>query len=91
MSDNTVVVKLSGKALGATDELSALFKAACGQKLVIVHGGGVEVDALFKDLNLEVIKKDGLRVSPQEQMPYICAALAGMCNKSLQALAIKSG
>ena len=91
MSDNTVVVKLSGKALGATNELSALFKAACGQKLVIVHGGGVEVDALFKDLNLEVIKKDGLRVSPQEQMPYICAALAGMCNKSLQALAIKSG
>lgn len=91
MSDNTVVVKLSGKALGAVEELSALFKAAKGQKLVVVHGGGVEVDALFKALDLEVIKKDGLRVSPKEQMPYISAALAGMCNKSLQALAISCG
>lgn len=91
MSDNTVVVKLSGKALGAVEELSALFKATKGQKLVVVHGGGVEVDALFKALDLEVIKKDGLRVSPKEQMPYISAALAGMCNKSLQALAISCG
>lgn len=91
MSNNTVVVKLSGKALGAVEELSALFKAAKGQKLVVVHGGGVEVDALFKALDLEVIKKDGLRVSPKEQMPYISAALAGMCNKSLQALAISCG
>ena len=91
MLDNPVVVKLSGKALGGVKELSELFHASLGQKLVIVHGGGVEVDALFKALNLEVTKKDGLRVSPEEQMPYICGALAGMCNKGLQALAIKNG
>ena len=91
MTQNTVVVKLSGKALGGVEELSKLFQAARGQKLVVVHGGGVEVDALFKALNLEVIKKDGLRVSPKEQMPYISAALAGQCNKGLQALAIKNG
>lgn len=87
----TVVVKLSGKALGAVQELSDLFKSACGKRLVVVHGGGVEVDALFKDLSLEVKKIDGLRVSLPEQMPYICAALAGMCNHNLQALAIKNG
>ena len=52
--NETVVVKLSGKALGAVQELSALFKAACGKRLVVVHGGGVEVDALFKALSLEV-------------------------------------
>ena len=91
MLDNAVVVKLSGKALGGVEELSKLFTACRGQKLVVVHGGGVEVDALFKALNLEVKKKNGLRVSPREQMPYISAALAGMCNKSLQALAIKNG
>lgn len=91
MLDNAVVVKLSGKALGGVEELSKLFTASRGQKLVVVHGGGVEVDALFKALNLEVKKKNGLRVSPREQMPYISAALAGMCNKGLQALAIKNG
>ena len=91
MLDNAVVVKLSGKALGGVEELSKLFTACRGQKLVVVHGGGVEVDALFKALNLEVKKKNGLRVSPREQMPYISAALAGMCNKGLQALAIKNG
>lgn len=91
MLDNAVVVKLSGKALGGVEELSKLFTACPGQKLVVVHGGGVEVDALFKALNLEVKKKNGLRVSPREQMPYISAALAGMCNKGLQALAIKNG
>lgn len=91
MLDNAVVVKLSGKALGGVEELSKLFTTCRGQKLVVVHGGGVEVDALFKALNLEVKKKNGLRVSPREQMPYISSALAGMCNKGLQALAIKNG
>lgn len=91
MTQDTVVVKLSGKALGGIDELSKLFKAANSHRLVVVHGGGVEVDALFKALKLEVVKKDGLRVSPKEQMPYISAALAGQCNKSLQALAISNG
>ena len=91
MVESPVVIKLSGKALGGVHELSKLFQASIGHKVVIVHGGGVEVDALFKDINLEVIKKDGLRVSPEEQMPYICGALAGMCNKGLQALAIKNG
>lgn len=89
--NETIVVKLSGKALGAIAELSALFKASLGKRLVVVHGGGVEVDALFRELKLEVKKLNGLRVSLPEQMPYICGALAGMCNHNLQALALKNG
>ncbi len=87
----TVVIKLSGKALGAEAQLRALFAAVKETPLVVVHGGGVEVDALFKALNLKVEKLNGLRVSPREQMPYISAALCGQCNKRVQALAIKSG
>ncbi|MBO6259191.1 MAG: acetylglutamate kinase [Succinivibrio sp.] len=90
MNDITVL-KLSGKALTGTEELSSVFRSAHGHKLVIVHGGGVEVDALFEALHLEVKKKNGLRVSPREQMPYISAALSGMCGKSLQSMALKSG
>lgn len=57
MLDNTVVVKLSGKALGGIEELSKLFTACRGQKLVVVHGGGVEVDALFKALILRLKRR----------------------------------
>lgn len=57
MLDNVVVVKLSGKALGGVEELSKLFTACRGQKLVVVHGGGVEVDALFKALILRLKRR----------------------------------
>lgn len=88
---NTAIVKFSGKALGAHDELHELFVALRGTRSVIVHGGGAEVDSLFKALSLKVEKKNGLRVSPKEHMPYICAALGGQCNKALQSQAINAG
>lgn len=90
MSEITVL-KLSGKALDGTGQLERIFRAAKGQRLVVVHGGGVEVDALFSSLKLQVEKRHGLRVSPAEQMPLISAALSGMCGKKLQGLALKSG
>ncbi|MCR5535988.1 MAG: acetylglutamate kinase [Succinivibrio sp.] len=89
--DDITVVKLSGKALSGTAELSRLFSRSLGHKLVLVHGGGVEVDSLFEALKLKVEKREGLRVSPREQMPYISAALSGMCGKKLQGLAVGSG
>lgn len=85
------VVKLSGKALADTQALKALFASLKDAPAVVVHGGGVEVDALFKALGVKVEKKNGLRVSPEEQMPLISAALCGQCNKKVQSLAIASG
>ncbi|WP_303962309.1 acetylglutamate kinase [Succinatimonas hippei] len=79
------VIKLSGKALENKAALKALFSAVKDKKVIFVHGGGVEVDALLKQLNLKTEKIDGIRVSPPEQMPYITAALAGLCNRYLQA------
>ena len=88
---DVAVVKLSGKALGAQKELTELFVALKNTPAVVIHGGGVEVDELFAALNLKVEKKHGLRVSPAEHMPYICAALAGQCNKHLQSVAQAAG
>lgn len=85
------VVKLSGKALGAQKELAELFSALKNTPAVVIHGGGVEVDELFSALKLKIEKKRGLRVSPAEHMPYICAALAGQCNKHLQSVATAAG
>lgn len=88
-----IVVKLSGKALHNEQALGALFTQlqAQGQQAIVVHGGGVEVDQILKALDFSTTKKDGIRVSPREQMPYIAGTLAGQCNKLLQGVAVKNG
>ncbi|MGN0908650.1 MAG: acetylglutamate kinase [Succinivibrio sp.] len=91
MNTSYPVVKLSGKALSDTQALGRLFASLKEAPAVVVHGGGVEVDALFKALGVKVEKKDGLRVSPASQMPLISAALCGQCNKKVQSLAIAAG
>lgn len=87
------IVKLSGKALHSNQALATLFAELKSQDIeaVLVHGGGVEVDQILSALEFTTTKKDGIRVSPREQMPYIAGTLAGQCNKLLQGEAIKNG
>ena len=88
-----LVIKLSGKALAAENELLSLFSALrdARRPFVLVHGGGVEVDRLMTDLKRDVRRIDGLRVSPAEDMPLIAGALAGTCSLALRGLAVKAG
>ena len=100
MAENTqtpLVIKLGGAALENTETLNHLFGAIATyqqqaqRRIVIVHGGGYLVDDLMAKLQLKSEKKDGLRVTPYEQIPVIAGALAGTANKMLQGQAIKSG
>lgn len=97
MSLHPLVVKLGGAALSCTETLDKLFAAmsqyqqSAERDLVIVHGGGCLVDDLMKALNLKVEKKQGLRVTPKDQINVVAGALAGTSNKLLQAEAIKCG
>ncbi|MBO8414928.1 MAG: acetylglutamate kinase [Proteobacteria bacterium] len=86
-----VILKLSGKALNAKDELDALFQALKGRPALIVHGGGVEVDELLHKLGIESRRIDGLRVTTKEELFYISAVLAGACSRGLQAKAVAAG
>ena len=88
-----LLIKLSGKALAAENELLTLFAAlnAANTPFLLVHGGGVEVDRLMNDLHREVRRIDGLRVSPAEDMPLIAGALAGTCSLALRGIAVKAG
>ncbi|MCW8332839.1 acetylglutamate kinase [Vibrio sp. SCSIO 43135] len=94
---NPLVIKLGGAALSCTDTLSQVFGAIATyqqqaqRRIVIVHGGGYLVDDLMAKLQLETVKKDGLRVTPYDQIPVIAGALAGTANKLLQGQAIKDG
>lgn len=79
---DVLVVKLSGKALTADKALDALFAALAGSaasaertRVVLVHGGGVEVDALMRGLGRRIDRIEGLRVSPAEDMPGYCRRL----------------
>jgi acetylglutamate kinase len=92
-----LVLKLGGAALSNSETLGQLFHAAkvyqqqAQRELVIVHGGGYLVDDLMTRLQLETVKKNGLRVTPYEQINDMAGALAGTANKLLQGEAMKNG
>ena len=93
---NPLVIKLGGVLLDNEEALERLFMAVVAYRqeyqrpLVIVHGGGCLVDELMKKLNLPVVKKAGLRVTPADLIDIITGALAGSANKTLLAWAVKN-
>jgi acetylglutamate kinase len=86
-----LVVKLGGAAL---DDLAARRElwqslAECHTilrgHLVVVHGGGRAVDAQLAALGMPSSRRDGIRITPPEQIEQIAGVLAGRINKSLVA------
>jgi len=93
---NRVVIKVGGAVLENTAAADALFQALLqlqeqGFKPVLVHGGGVLVERQMQAQGLSSEKLDGLRVTPDEQMPVVAGALAGFANKQLVARARLAG
>ncbi|MFC3093740.1 acetylglutamate kinase [Alteromonas sediminis] len=88
------VIKVGGALLESTEATQAflhnLYQINDIQS-VLVHGGGTQVASLLNKLGYTTIKKDGLRVSPPEQMPYVTGMLAGAVNKKLVAQANSVG
>ncbi|MCU4676861.1 acetylglutamate kinase [Catenovulum sp. 2E275] len=92
MADNkTLVIKVGGALLESADSLAAflteLKKIRQQQKVVVVHGGGALVQQLLGDLGLTSQKKNGLRITPSEHIPYVVGGLAGTANKQMVATA----
>lgn len=92
---NPLVIKLGGVLLDSADALERLFVALVNYRqqyqrpLVIIHGGGCLVDELMRKLSLPVVRRNGLRVTPPDQIDTIVGALAGTANKTLLAQAKK--
>ncbi|NUU67594.1 acetylglutamate kinase [Enterobacteriaceae bacterium BIT-l23] len=93
---NPLIIKLGGVLLDSEEAMARLFSAlaeyrqASHRPIAIVHGGGCLVDELMKQLSLPVVKKNGLRVTPADQIGIITGALAGTANKTLLAWAKRS-
>lgn len=90
-----LVIKLGGVLLDTPTAMENLFTALANYQknfdrpFLIVHGGGCVVDDLMKRLSLPVQKKNGLRVTPSDQIDIIVGGLAGIANKTLIAEAAK--
>ena len=84
----TIVVKYGGNAM-INEELKAAVMSdlalmqLVGISVVLVHGGGPEINAMLDAVGKESVFKDGMRVTDQETMDIVQMVLAGKVNKSL--------
>jgi acetylglutamate kinase len=90
-----LVIKLGGVILDNPNAITNLFTAIQQYKqhhsrpIILLHGGGCKVDEMMHKLSLPVVRRNGLRVTPAEQIQVIVGVLAGSANKTLLAEAIK--
>jgi len=77
------VVKLSGKSVASQTALAlaAARVAALPGSTVVVHGGGTEISAWQKRLDLPVAWHEGLRVTTPEGLQITAMVLSGWMNK----------
>lgn len=86
-----LVIKLGGRVLQSQDNLHALLtiiaQLATLRPLVLVHGGGDQVEALLLQLDHNSLKVDGQRITPSAHIPIVAGVLAGDVNSQLVASA----
>ena len=84
-----IVFKLGGEALiseaALADFLQQVKKLQTIRPVVIVHGGGPQVETIMQSVGLKSVKVDGMRATPLEHLPFVVAALAGMASQQLLA------
>lgn len=87
-NNKIVVVKYGGNAM--TDEKlkeevmqDIVLLSLIGVKIVLVHGGGPEIDKTMKKLGKKPTFIDGLRVTDKETMDIVQMVLTGTVNKTL--------
>jgi len=95
MSKSPLVLKMGGRLLQDQAALDKLLQVVAGlaaeYPIVLVHGGGDQVDSWLATFGFSTQKIDGQRVSPAEQMPVIAGALAGAVNGLMVARAQVAG
>lgn len=89
--DKVVVVKYGGNAM-TNDVLKQavmsdiVLLSLVGIKIVLVHGGGPEINAMLKKTNKESKFINGLRYTDEETVDIVQMVLAGKVNKDLVSL-----
>ena len=94
--DAIVVVKYGGHAMG--EEETALrfgrdiaLLEQVGVNPVVVHGGGPQINAMLKRLNVKSTFVQGLRVTDEEMLDVVEMVLAGPVNKQVAEAITRAG
>lgn len=92
----TFVVKYGGSAMRDPSLMEGVIRNVLllqlvGIRVILVHGGGPEIDGWLNRLGLEKKTVNGLRVTDPETMDVVEMALAGRANKALVAEFQRSG
>lgn len=81
---HVAVLKLGGELLEGEQRLAAIGKAITNaskkMRLVIVHGGGREIDAALAQIGIPKRQVDGLRVTDPDTLNVVVSVLAGSIN-----------
>jgi acetylglutamate kinase len=85
-----LVLKIGGELLDDRAHLAGIVGgvatiAAADSPMVIVHGGGKEIDAALKTAGLEKRQVDGLRITDEATLDVVVSVLAGAVNTRLVA------
>jgi acetylglutamate kinase len=94
--DEIIVVKYGGHAMG--EEETALrfgrdiaLLEQVGVNPVVVHGGGPQINAMLKRLNVQSNFVQGLRVTDAQMVDVVEMVLAGTVNKQVAAAITRAG
>jgi acetylglutamate kinase len=89
----TKVVKIGGAALADPSWMESFAKTVSesAERLVVVHGGGPEINALSERIGLEVQWSNGRRVTPPEALDVASMVLTGRLNKRIVSALLDAG
>ncbi|HRJ49054.1 MAG: acetylglutamate kinase [Phycisphaeraceae bacterium] len=91
MTSGPVVVKIGGTMIEDAATAPALWRAIADlhrsrpSGVVVVHGGGASVDRRLEQLGMPTRRREGIRLTPADQLDEIVSVLAGRLNKSIVA------
>src|SRR6476469_7765307 len=85
MNERPLVLKFGGELLDDRARLTTVVDAvrrivSAGTGVVIVHGGGKEIDAALTIAGIEKRQVDGLRITDEATLNVVVAVLGGTIN-----------
>lgn len=91
---NITVIKIGGHEIGDEAFLTQLAETLAkkqDEKFIIVHGGGVEISDLQRQLDIQPHYQNGIRVTDAESLKVVVMILAGLVNKRLVSYLLNAG
>ncbi len=87
-ANKRIVIKYGGSAMADETLQNAVFRdlallSSVGVQIVVVHGGGPEINQWLEKLGIKPVFLDGLRITDTETMDVVEMVLTGRVNKQI--------